>query len=79
MSEGKTSPLPRIDYTLDTLAGAKFSPTQDRKNGYCQVDLHPDDKEKTAFSMGQGLWQFTFMPFGLCNAPATFERFMEPS
>jgi hypothetical protein len=41
------------------------------------VALHPEDKEKTAFSTGQGLWQFTVMPFGLCNAPVTFERLME--
>jgi hypothetical protein len=38
---------------------------------------HPDDKEKTAFSTGQGLWRFTVMPIGLCNGPATFERIMK--
>jgi hypothetical protein len=70
-------PLTRIDNTLDTLAGAKWFSTLDLKNGYWQVDVHPDGKEKTAFSTVQGLWQFTVMPFGLCSAPATFERLME--
>jgi hypothetical protein len=70
-------PLPRIDDTLDTLSGAKWFSTLDLKSGYWKIDVHIDDKEKTAFSSGQGLWQFTVMPFGLCNAPATFERLME--
>jgi hypothetical protein len=69
--------LPRIDDTLDTLAGAQWFSTLDLKSGNWQMALHPEDKEKTAFSTGQGLWQFTVMPFGLCNAPATFERLIE--
>jgi hypothetical protein len=58
------------------LAGAKWFSTLDLKNGYWQMDLHPD-KEKTMFPMGQGLWHFTVMLFGLSNAPAMFERLME--
>ena len=70
-------PLPRIDATLDALAGSKWFSTLDMKSGYWQVAVEESDKEKTAFSAGYGLWQFTVMPFGLCNAPATFERLME--
>jgi hypothetical protein len=70
-------PLPRINDNLDTLAGGIWFSTLDLKSWYWQVDVHPDDKEKTAFSTGQGLWPFTVMPFGVCNAPATFERLIE--
>ncbi|GFX17545.1 retrovirus-related Pol polyprotein from transposon 297 [Trichonephila clavipes] len=70
-------PLPRIDDTLDTLSGHKWFSTLDLKSGYWQVEINPEDREKTAFTSGQGLWQFKVMPFGLCNAPATFERLME--
>ena len=70
-------PLPRVGVTLDALNGAKWFSTLDLKSGYWQIELDSADKEKTAFSFGQGLWQFTVMPFGLCNAPATFERLME--
>ncbi|UYV73793.1 K02A2.6-like [Cordylochernes scorpioides] len=70
-------PLPRIDATLDTLSGSQWFSTLDLKSGYWQVSIHPEDREMTAFTTGNGLWQFKVMPFGLCNAPATFERLME--
>ena len=70
-------PLPRIDHTLDKLKGSKIFTTLDLTKGYWQVPLHEDDKHKTAFSIGEGLWHFLVLPFGLCNAPPTFQRMME--
>ncbi|GBL91308.1 Retrovirus-related Pol polyprotein from transposon 297 [Araneus ventricosus] len=70
-------PLPRIDDTLDALNGSQSFSRLDLKSRYCQVDIQPEDKEKTGFTTGQGYWQFKVMPFGLCNAPATFERLTE--
>ena len=70
-------PLPRIDDCLEALGGSKWFSTLDLASGYWQVMLDKDDREKTAFSAAGGLYQFTTMPFGLCNAPATFERLIE--
>ncbi|KAI3360647.1 hypothetical protein L3Q82_002512 [Scortum barcoo] len=70
-------PLPRVDDALDCIAGSRWFSSLDLQSGYWQVELAPEARPKTAFSIGQGLWQFKVMPFGLCNAPATFERLME--
>ena len=70
--------LPRFDDTIDTLAGSKFFSKLDLRSGYWQVEIEEEDKEKTAFSVGNlGFYQSERMSFGLCNAPATFQRLME--
>ena len=70
-------PLPRVDESLDQLSGSKWFSCLDLNSGYWQVEMDPKDAEKTAFTSRRGLFEFTTMPFGLCNAPATFERLME--
>ena len=70
-------PLPRVEDCLDTMAGAAWFSSMDLASGYWQLDVKEEDREKTAFTTHKGLFQFTRMPFGLCNAPGTFERVME--
>lgn len=64
-------PLPRID---ESLAGAHWFSTLDMASGYWQCKMSDKDKHKTAFTAHKGLYQFKVLPFGLCNASATFQR-----
>ena len=70
-------PLPRPAEALDSLSGSCWFSTMDLSSGYWQVELEPQDREKTAFNSGSGLYQFKVMPMGLTNAPPTFQRLME--
>lgn len=69
-------PTSNMAECLDQLLGAKYFSTIDLAQGYLQVPMSLKDREKTAFRSPTGLWQWTRMPFGLKNAPATFSRLM---
>ena len=70
-------PLPRVDDCLDALSGSRVFSTLDCASGYWQVELKPEDREKTAFSTNEKKFQFKVMPFVLTDAPATFQRLMD--
>lgn len=66
-------PLPRIDDMSDALQGSSYFFSPDLRSGYWQIPIRVAGKPKGAFVTPDGLYQFTVMPFGLCNALAAFK------
>ena len=70
-------PVPDVKDALDSLRGAKYFATIDLLSGYWQLCMTQRARERSAVCTTRGLYQFTRMPFGLSNAPASFRRLMQ--
>lgn len=69
-------PLPLMDELFDRTQGARFFTSIDLRNGFHQIAIRPEDREKTAFRTRFGHFEYTVLPMGLCNAPGTFMQLM---
>ena len=77
-TEKDSFPMPRMIDTMETMVGAKIFSSMDLKSGFWQVKMAEESRPYTALMVGSlGVYEFLQMPFGLCNAPATFQRLMQ--
>ena len=76
MTKKDAFPLPLISSCYDSLQGNKYMSSLDLASGYWQLEIAPEDREKTAFITKYGLYEYVRMSMGLCNAPSTFQRAM---
>ena len=71
-------PVPRIQEVLESMVGSAYFSSMDFKSGFWQIKMAPESQQYMAFTMGNlRFYKFTHMPFGLCNAPATFQHLMQ--
>ena len=69
--------MPRIDACHDSLGGNTYFSSLDMRSGYWQVPVREEDIDKTCFVTRKGIFGFRVLPFGLCNAPSTFQRLVD--
>jgi hypothetical protein len=72
-----TYPLPIFEETTSTLYGSKFYSVLDCYSGFWQINIKEEHKERTAFSVPSGHYEFNRLPFGLSNSPSSFQRLMD--